>query len=116
MKYITGNRLRFRIDIQDKAIIQNSEDLTVTEEWQSVLEQPGTLPAEKVPLSGREFIAAAAVQAGVSVRFCIRKMDGITPVMRVVHDGLFYNIKAVLPDPMSVHHINLMCEEGVNEG
>jgi hypothetical protein len=33
-----------------------------------------------------------------------------------LHDGLAYNIKAVLPDPTLRRYLTLMCESGVNDG
>jgi SPP1 family predicted phage head-tail adaptor len=72
--------------------------------------------AEIVPLSGREFIAAQATQAGVTTRITIRWRDGVSPEMRIRHGSVIYNIRAVLPDPSLRQHITLMCETGVNNG
>jgi SPP1 family predicted phage head-tail adaptor len=72
--------------------------------------------AEIVPLSGREFLAAAAQQAGVNTRITIRHREGIEPSMRVLHGEDVYNVKAVLPDPTLRRHVTLMCERGVNQG
>ena len=68
------------------------------------------VPAEVWPLSGREYIAAQAEQAGVTTRITIRYQAGIEPAMRVLHDGKAYNIRAVLPDPTLRRHLTLMCE------
>jgi SPP1 family predicted phage head-tail adaptor len=68
------------------------------------------------PLSGREYIAAQAVQAGVNTRITIRHRDGVLPTMRFSYRGTLYDIRAVLPDPTLKRHINLMCESGVSEG
>jgi SPP1 family predicted phage head-tail adaptor len=110
-------KLRHRVDIQEFAAVQDSETGATTEEFVSILSSDDPLiPAEIVPLSGREFVAAQAVQAGVTTRITIRWQDGIAPSMRVVHDGMTYNIKAVLPDPTLRRHITLMCEQGVSNG
>lgn len=108
--------LRHRVDIEEFGVALDSEGAQV-EEWNSILssDEP-LLPAEIVPLSGREFVAAQAVQAGVTTRITIRWRSDVKPSMRVVHDGGIYNIRAVLPDPTLRVHLTLMCETGVNEG
>lgn len=108
--------LRHRVDIEEFGVTLDSNGAQV-EAWDSILtsDEP-LLPAEIVPLSGREFVAAQAVQAGVTTRITIRWRADVKPAMRVVHDGDLYNIKAVLPDPTLRTHLTLMCETGVNAG
>ena len=106
-----AHRLRHRVTIEQLA--------TTRDEFGGVVEAWGTVaivPAEVWPLSGREFVAAQAEQAGVTTRITIRYQAGIEPAMRVTHDGKTYNIKAVLPDPTLRRHLTLMCESGVNHG
>jgi SPP1 family predicted phage head-tail adaptor len=74
------------------------------------------VPAEVVPLSGREFIAAGARQAEVAARATIRYQPGVLPTMRVLFDGATYEIVAVLPDPTGRGHLTLMLATGVNDG
>lgn len=107
-----AQRLRHRVDIEQPLRTQGS-DGDVTETWVPVASK---VPAEIVPLSGREYITADAAQAGVNARLTIRYMAGIRPDMRVVHDGTIYDIKAVLPDPTLRRHLTLMCQAGLNEG
>jgi SPP1 family predicted phage head-tail adaptor len=111
-------RLRHRIDIQEMSIDESATNGAIVETWATIFssDEPDLIPAEIVPLSGREFISAASVQAGVNTRITIRRRDDVTATMRVVHGGDYYNIKAVLPDPSLRHHLTLMCESGVNEG
>jgi len=106
-------KLRHRIIIQSLEVIMDSNDGSQSEEWINVT---GNEPAEIYPLSGREFIAAQAIQAGVSTRITIRYRSDIQPSMRIVHEGIYYNIKAVLPDPTLRRHLTLMCDSGVNNG
>jgi len=106
-----AHKLRHRIKI---------ESITATrDEWGGVIETWGTfadnVPAEVVPLSGREFIAAAAEQSGVTARITIRELTGLTETMRIVFDGKDYNIKAILPDPTARRHLTLMVETGVRD-
>jgi len=110
-------KLRHRVDIQAYTTTEDSDTGAVEESFVSILSSDDALiPAEIAPLSGREFVAAQALQAGVNTRITIRWQAGIVPTMRVVHDGLNYDIKAVLPDPTLRRHLTLMCETGVNNG
>jgi SPP1 family predicted phage head-tail adaptor len=106
-------RLRHRVDIEVFGVTVDSNTGAVSEEWTTFAEN---VPAEIMPMSGREFVAASAIQAGVNTKITIRYIDGVLPAMRVVHEGVFYNIKAVLPDPTLRRHITLMCASGVDEG
>lgn len=105
-------RLRHRVTLQRRVTARDAFG-GVTDTWKTVAEH---IPAEIVPLSGREFIAAHATQAGVTARITIRWRNDVTAAMRILHDGAAYNIKAVLPDPTLRRHISLMCEQGVNDG
>lgn len=107
-----GRRLRHRIVIESKTITRDA--------FGGVIETWGTfandVPAEIVPLSGREFVAAQAMQSLVTTRMTIREIPGVLPAMRVSHGSQLYNIRAVLPDPTLARHITLICEIGANSG
>lgn len=47
-------------------------------------------------ISGREYMAAAAVQNSAQTRIFIRALAGVVPSMRVLHGTVAYNIEAVL--------------------
>ena len=100
-----AHRLRHRITIERKTTGADAWGQPV-EAWETA----AVVPAEVWPLSGREFVAAQATQAGVTTKITIRYQAGIDPEMRVLHDGKTYNIRAVLPDPTARRHITLMCE------
>jgi SPP1 family predicted phage head-tail adaptor len=106
-------RLRHRVTIQNFATTQDSNTGAVADAWTNL--HTG-VPAEIWPMSGREFVAAQSIQAGVSTKITIRYLDGIEPRMRVLHGADVYSIKAVLPDPTLRRHLTLMCEVGVNNG
>lgn len=91
---------------------QDADSGAVQEDWQEF----ARVCAHIRPLSGREFIAAQAVQAGVNTRITIRHREGVRPSMRFRYRGTLYDIRAVLPDPTLKRHINLICESGVNDG
>lgn len=100
-----AHRLRHRVTIERKTTGEDAWGQPV-ETWETV----AIAPAEVWPLSGREYIAAQAEQAGVTTRITIRYQAGIEPAMRITHDGKTYNIRAVLPDPTARRHLTLMCE------
>ena len=110
---IIANKLRHRVDIQSLGHVIDSQTGARSDAWTNFLTKE---PASIAPLSGREFIAAQSIQAGVTTRITIRKHDGILPSMRVLHNGTVYNIQAVLPDATLERHITLMCSSGVNDG
>lgn len=103
--------LNKRVSLEARVITRDASGGTI-ETWQPV----ATVWAGIAPLSGREFVAAQSVQAGVTTRITIRWRAGIDASMRLVHEGLIYNVRAVLPDPTLRRHITLMCEQGVNDG
>lgn len=111
---LPAGRLRHRVSIEALVIGLDTDGAT-EEQW---VDQFGKLlPAEIVALSGRELIAAQAVQSRVATRIRMRWREGIEPSMRVVHRGLAYNVEAVLPDPDSGRRwITLNCSSGVNAG
>lgn len=114
MKPVRAGRLRHRIKIEEFLIEQDSDGARV-EEWVPVF--AGYVPAEITPSSGREFLAAQALQSKVNTRIKIRHTPGVTAAMRAVHRSTIYNIEAVLPDADSgIRYLTLLCSTGANEG
>ena len=107
-----AQRLRHRVTIEQVTETRDADGGVVTA-WAPL---HSNVPAEIVPLSGREFVAAQASQAGIAARMTIRYVTGITPKMRVVHGYDIYNIEAVLPDPTLRRHLTLMVSTGVSNG
>ena len=109
-----AGRLRHRIDFQRLEVMQDS-DGAIEEVWVNAF--PVMISAEISPLSGRELIAANAVQSNVSTRIRVRYRHGIVASMRVVHRGVYYNIAAIIPDQDSGEsYLTLNCTSGANEG
>lgn len=112
---LPAGRLRHRVTFEELVTDQDSDGAMVPT-W--VPFGDGLpLPAEIVPLSGRELIAAQAVQSKVTERIRVRYRPGFRASMRAVHRETIYNILAVIPDPDSgIRFVTLLCESGVNEG
>lgn len=113
MKTILGQRLRHRITFQrQERVLAGGEYST---QWVS-LPDLENVPAEILPLSGREFLQSQIKQSEVTDRITIRFQTGITTSMRILHGAAVYNIQAVLPDPTGVRWLTIMASHGVNDG
>lgn len=112
---IPAGRLRHRVLIEDLQTTVDTDGATV-EEWVPLF-GGRLLPAEKLPLSGSERIAAAAVQSEVTTRFRLRYRRQVEARMRLDYRGEKFNIEAVVPDQESgITFMTLHCSGGVNEG
>lgn len=105
--------LRHRVRIEQPVNARDPLTGDLVETWTTYAD---SVPAEIVPLSGREFIQSGANQAELSARATVRWDAGIAPTMRLIHDGRVYQITAVLPDPTFARHATLMLGTGVNDG
>lgn len=109
-----AGRLRHRVTVEALTVELDSDGQQV-ETWADVCGQ--MLSADIMPVSGRELIAADAVQAKVTTRVVMRYRAGLKPSMRVVHRARIYNIEAIVPDPDSgFTRVTLQCSDGVNQG
>lgn len=119
-KMLNAGDLRHRIAIQERIETQDAVTGAVSWEWQTVNDERGdwsSIPAQIMPLSAREFEAAAAIQAETSTRFVIRWVNGVIPKMRLLAQGVAYDIRGVLPDLESGReYLTLSCVAGVNDG
>ena len=82
--------LRHRITIQQRLSNIDAKGFT-TDSWEDV----AIVWAAAENLRGREFFAAAAVQAEHTVKFTIQHRSGLDTTMRILFDGKTYNITAV---------------------
>ncbi len=104
----TAGILRHRVTLQECVSGQDEAGQPI-DAWQDV----ATVWAAVEPLRGREYFAAAQVQAEVTTRIRIRYRKGIRPDMRVRYGERTYNINAVI-DPEECHReLQLMCREAV---
>lgn len=108
-----AGRLRHRVTIQSMTETQDGTTGAITETWSDV----ATVWAEIAPLSGREFVAARETQGQIDARVLIRYRSDVTAKMRLSAGGVYYDIHAVLPDPVSgTEHQTLLVSRGVNNG
>lgn len=97
-KHKNSGKRNKRITIQKKGRTEDDAGYPIPDpnDWEDVC----TIWAEREPLKGREFFAAAATQYEKTVRWRIRYREDIKEGMRVVYKERFYPIYAV-PDDVS---------------
>lgn len=109
-----AGQYRHRIDIQDWTEIRDHDTGGFTEAWVTVFEG---VPARIAPASGKEFLAAQAIQSEIVARIVIRARPGLKAKQRILHNGDIYNVHAWLPDQESGRdYVSAPCSRGVNEG
>ena len=110
MSGVASGTLRHKVQLQAKTITQDPDTGEMVDSWATVAEPWAAI----VPMSAREFVAAAAEQSEVRGRIVIRYRDGVDATMRVVHRGKWYAIHGVLEDKVSgIEYLNLLTGEGV---
>ena len=115
-----AGQYRHRIDIQDWVEVRDENTGGFEEKWVTTF---ANVPARIAPASGREFLAAAAIQSEIIGRIVIRRRTGLKARQRVLHKGMgeevlgIYNVHAWLPDPESGRdYVSAPVSLGVNEG
>ena len=115
-----NNRLRHRIDIQERVTVQSSSTGAVTTSWENVILDDGTelegVPAEVLTGPGREFNQSGSEQAEISARINVRWFPGLTQKMRIMWDGNIFNIHSIEADLTARREYRLKCTTGVNDG
>lgn len=110
-------RLKQKVSVQHK--VAGSPDRTdegdEDKSWTAFLTD---ISAEWQPLSGSALFAAQQHHSEVRGIWRIRWRSTITDQMRIVHNGLYYNILWVPPLDRKgfKHEMELECAEGVNLG
>jgi len=99
-------KLRDRITLQSQGMTQN-EIGEMVPGWTDAF---ANVPASVYDGSGKEFIAAGAIQNTAVTRFTVRYMEGITNSMRVLFNATPYKIQAVLGQDR--RQLVLMCVRG----
>lgn len=101
----------------ERLVEEMDSDGARSDVWAPAFDVSPTMPADVAPLSGRELLAANAVQSKVTHRIRVRYRDGITAKMRAVERETVYNIEAVIPDQDSgLRYLTLLASTGTNEG
>lgn len=109
-----AGQYRHRVDIQDWTEVRDPETGGFAEAWVTVFEN---VPARIAPASGREFLAAAAIQSEIIARIVIRQRPGLNAKQRILHNGDIYNVHAWLPDQESGRdYVSAPVSRGTDQG
>ena len=103
--------LRHRITFQKLTTSVNENGFEV-ETWEDFK----TVWAAVSNLHGREYFAAAAVQAENTVKFTIRYLTGLDTTMRIVFQGRQYNITAIDNIKYQNRYLEIKALEVVSSG
>lgn len=94
-KLLNAGDLRHRVAIQERVEVQDPDTGDITHGWATINDGRGnwsSLPAQKAPVSAREFEAAAAAQGQITTRWVLRFVAGVDAKMRLLHNGTPYNL------------------------
>jgi SPP1 family predicted phage head-tail adaptor len=108
---IAASKLRHRITVQRKDRIRDAFGDPVVQ-WTDVC----TVWAEVVDRTGKQVYDTEQDIDAVTTRVRIRFRTDIEPQMRVVYNGNFYEIHAVMDLNGRGDFIELVCQRGVNDG
>lgn len=108
--------LRHRVKLQQRSTAQDASGGQVTT-WSDV----ATVWADIQPLSGRELLAAQAVNSEVSHQIVIRWQPAFaTPksvaALRILYGSRIFNIAAALNEDERNRTLTLQATEGLNDG
>jgi SPP1 family predicted phage head-tail adaptor len=107
---IAAGSLRHRVTLQQPVQSRNETTGEAIDVWVAVDE----VWAAVEPLSAREFIQSAALQAEVVARITIRYRSDLLPTWRIVHGDKTYSIEGILADKESgVEYLTLPVSQGV---
>lgn len=107
-----AQELNQRITVQERIEDQDSDTGDITFEWVTFAE----LWAKAEPAVGREFEAAAALQAQKPVKFTTRWRDDLDESMRIVWRATTYNIRSIADIKGKRREMLIYAEGGVNDG
>lgn len=107
-----AGELRRRVTIQQRVTTQD----TFGGQSQTWADFAAHVPAAIEPLSGRELMTAQSTQSEVSHRITIRYLPGVTAAMRIVYQGRYFNISAVMNIEERNREMQILASEGLNNG
>jgi SPP1 family predicted phage head-tail adaptor len=105
-----AGRLRYRLTFEKPVRVLDETGEVIVDQWVEAFTVRGALE----PLTGREYLSASEFRASITTRARIRWRSDLDPAMRIVCQGVTYEIDAILP-VMGLHkEAQIMCRSGVN--
>lgn len=109
-----AGRLRHKVQVQ--SLVVGSPQYTPSgkpnSEWTDLFQTWASIE----PLRGNELFRAQEFAAETEVRIRIRYRSDITTDMRIVYEGKYYNILAIIDEQLRHRELELMCSQGLNLG
>lgn len=96
--------LNQRVTLQSKSATRDSMGNEVIT-WATVAE----LWAGVEPIRGREFVSLRSGQSDLTTKITIRYRAGVTPLMRILHEGAVYDVREVINPRSKNDSLELMC-------
>jgi SPP1 family predicted phage head-tail adaptor len=110
---VNAGDLNQRIRIEQRVKSDNTKGEIAKGVWATLAD----VWANARPLRGREFFAAAQMQAELTTKFTIRYRTDVDETMRVIWKGEPYEIAAPPIEVGGGHEwIELMCKKGIGDG
>lgn len=118
-----AGRLRHWLTFEAPTVEIDSDGAQVAD-WVDAFEVSTRMPCEVTALSGRELLAAQAIQSKVTTRIKTRYRPGFMATMRAWYQDprgtsptIIYNLEAIIPDPDSrIRYVTLLASSGLNQG
>lgn len=98
-------------------VVEVDSDGAQVETWEPAFDVNPRMPCEVTALSGRELVAAQAVQSKITTRIKVRYRPGFDATIRARLGETVFNIEAIVSDPLSrIRYATLLCSSGVSDG
>lgn len=110
-----AGKLRHKINIERPGTAEDSTGATVASPYTVFLNNIWA-DVSPAPMSGREQVAGQQTKNPITHEVRVRYRAGITSAMRVVFDGRYFNIMAIVDKEERNVELTLMCEEGKASG
>ena len=107
-----AGRLRHRVEVQDYVGEEKDSNGNDVRNYTTFA---SNIPAEIVPMRGRELFAAQQEFSEADVRIGMRYLAGMTDKMRIVHEGVYYGIVSIVDVEMRHVEFVVYCKAGVTD-
>jgi SPP1 family predicted phage head-tail adaptor len=107
-----AHRLRHRVTIQEQHITHDPDTNARSVSWAALVVDGVTLsdvPAEVLTGPGREFYQSGAWQGERAARMHLRWFPGLTHSMRILWEGVPYDIQSIETDMTARREYRLRC-------
>ena len=101
-------KMRHRVEVQRPVYTADTAGQMI-ETWVKV----GDYWADVMPLSGREFLQAEAVEANITTKVRMRYLEGLLVTDRIIYDNRILEINSIINTSERDREIFVLCQETV---